>query len=202
MNRRELLFALVASLGGRASAGSAQQTTRIPVVGLLMTSAGLTDPVFEDLRKGLHDAGYIDGQNIKLEFRVAQGHADRLGRLAEELVQLNVDVIVVATEPALLAAKQSTSKIPIVATIFDYDPVAAGVIDSLAHPGGNITGIFTRAPELVAKRLELPKEAVPVLSRVAVLWDSYGRRQLGDVEIAARAIGIRLQSIQLGPVNT
>jgi putative ABC transport system substrate-binding protein len=197
VNRRDFLFSVMASLAGWTSVGSAQQSPRIPILGLLMTSAGPNDPVFEDLRKGLHDAGYVDGQNIKLEFRVAQGHADRLRHLAEELVQLNVDAILVATEPALLAAKQSTSKIPIVATIFDYDPVAAGMIDSLGHPGGNVTGIFTRAPELVAKRLELLKEAVPGLSRVAVLWDSYGSRQLGDVESAARAIGIRLQSIQL-----
>ena len=99
----------------------------------------------------------------------------------------------------MLAAKRSTSTIPIVAALFDYDPVAAGLIDSLAHPGGNITGVFTRAPELIGKRLELLKEAIPNLSRVAVFYDSYGRRQVEDVQSASRSLGIQLVLTELTP---
>jgi len=99
----------------------------------------------------------------------------------------------------LVAAKRSTSTIPIIAALFDYDPVATGLIDSLAHPGGNITGIFTRAPELIGKRLELLKEAVPRLSRVAVFYDPYGRRLVEDVQAASRSLGVQLVLAELAP---
>src|SRR5262249_16614037 len=161
----------------------------------LFISAGPDDPLIHAICKGLLELGYIEGRDFRVEYR--GGQVDRLPRLAKELVQLKVDFIIVAAEGALIAAKRSTSTIPIIAALFDYDPVAAGLIDSLAHPGGNITGVFTRAPELIGKRLELLKEAVPNLSHVAVLYDSYGRRQVEDVQSASRSLGIQLVPTEL-----
>lgn len=164
-----------------------------------LTSAGADDPAIHAVSNGLRELGYVEGHDFRFEYRGAQGQVDRLPRLAEELVQLKVDFIIVGTEAALLAAKQSTGTIPIVAALFDYDPVAAGLVESLAHPGGNITGVFTRAPELIGKRLELLKEAVPSLSRVAVFYDSYGQRQIEDVRSASRSLGIHLVLMELRP---
>jgi putative tryptophan/tyrosine transport system substrate-binding protein len=196
---RFVLVAIALSCASFPISVCAQQPNQMAMVGLLMTSLGPNDPILGSLRNGLRDGGYVEGQNIRFEFRGAQGKAERLPHLADELVHLKVDAIVVSTEAALLAAKRSTSTIPIVVALFDYDPVAAGVVASLAHPGGNITGIFSRAPELIGKRLELLKEAVPNLSRVAVLYDSYGRRQLEDIEPAARSLGIQLHLTELKP---
>ena len=177
----------------------AEQPSRAYVVGLLFTGAGPDDPLVHAIAKGLADIGYVDGRDFRFEYRGAQGHLDRLQRLPDELVQLKVDVIVVATEAALLAAKQSSTTIPIVANLFDYDPVASGLIDSLAHPGGNVTGVFTRAPELIGKRIELLKEAIPSVSRIGVLYDSYGRPQLEAAQSAARSLGIQVVPIELQP---
>ena len=121
----------------------------------------------------------------------------RLPGLAEELVRLKVDAIVAGTEASVRAAKKATGTIPIVMVMYDYDPVASGLIDSISRPGGNITGIFPRHSDLVGKRLELLKEAVPRLSRVAVFWDAYSRRQLDELEPAARSLGVQLQLIEL-----
>lgn len=177
----------------------AEQPSRVLVLGVLFISAGPDDPLIHAISKGLLELGYLEGRDFRVEYRGAQGQVDRLPRLAVELVQLKVDFIIVAAEAALVAAKRSTSTIPIIAALFDYDPVAAGLIDSLAHPGGNITGVFTRAPELIGKRLEILKEAVPHLSRVAVFYDSYGRRLVEDVQSASRSLGIRLVLTELTP---
>ena len=155
------------------------------------------DGQVEAVRTGLRELGYVDGRNIRIEYRGAQGQADRLPRLAEELVRLKVDALVVGAEPAVRAARQATGTIPIVMVLYDYDPVVAELIDSFSRPGGNITGIFTRQSELVGKRLELLKQALPGVSRVAVFWDSFGRRQLEELEPAARSLGIQLQLVQL-----
>jgi putative tryptophan/tyrosine transport system substrate-binding protein len=177
----------------------AEQPSRVLVLGVLFTSAGPGDPLVHAISKGLLEVGYVEGRDFRVEYRGAQGQVNRLPRLAEELVQLKVDFIIVATEAALVAAKRSTSTIPIIAALFDFDPVAAGVIDSLAHPGRNITGVFTRAPELIGKRLELLKEAVPHLSRIAVFYDSYGRRLVEDVQSASRSLDIPLVLTELTP---
>src|SRR5690349_18524721 len=177
----------------------AEQPSRVLVLGVLFISAGPDDPLIHAISKGLLELGYVEGRDFRVEYRGAQGQIDRLPHLAEELVQLKVDFIIVAAEAALVAAKRSTSTIPIIAALFDYDPVAAGLINSLAHPGGNITGVFTRAPELIGKRLELLKEAVPHLSRVAVFYDSYGRRLVHDVQSASRSLGIHLVLTELTP---
>lgn len=167
-----------------------------------MIYIGPNDLAVRALRKGLEDHGYVDGRNVQIAFRGAEGDIGRLPKLLGELIQLGADVIVVGNEPALRIAKQGTSSVPIVAALYDYDPVASGIIESYARPGGNVTGVFTHEPSLPAKRLELLREALPGASNVAVFWDSFGQRQLHDLEGAARAMGIKLQPIPLeAPYN-
>jgi putative ABC transport system substrate-binding protein len=179
-----------------APSATAQQPIKVPVIGMLMVSAGPNDSVVEAFRLGLREQGYVDGRNLRIEFRSARGRADRLPRLADELVRLKVDVLFAAAEPSLLAAKRSTSTIPIVVVANDYDLVASGLIVSYARPGGNVTGVSTLHSELVGKQLELLKEAVPGVSRVAVLWDSFSRRHLKKLEDAARLLNIELQPVE------
>jgi putative ABC transport system substrate-binding protein len=163
-----------------------------------MTGAGPDDPLVKALHKGLKDAGYVEGQNIKLEFRSARLHPERAPRLAEELVQLKPDVIVAGAETAINAAKQATQTIPIVMVIFD-DPRSAGLIKSISQPGQNITGIFTRQPELTGKRLELLREIVPGVSRVAVLLDGFSKNEIDEVKPAADALGVETIFQELHP---
>ena len=180
-----------------AALAPAQQPSRVPVIGVLMVSGGPNDPVVEAFRKGLRERGYVEGRNIRMEHRSAQGHIDRLPRLAEVLVQLKVDVILAPIAPLLRAAKQATGTIPIIMVAHDYDPVALGLVDSLSRPGGNITGISTLQSELVGKRLELLKDALPKAKRVAVFWDDFGRQQLDELIPAARILGLQLELIEL-----
>ena len=139
---RSILLAISLSISVLASPALAEQPSRAYVVGLLFTGAGPDDPLVHAIAKGLSDLGYVNGRDFRFEFRGAQGQLDRLQRLADELVQLKVDVIVVATEAALRAAKQSSTTIPIVANLTDYDPVASGLIDSLAPSRRKRYGYF------------------------------------------------------------
>ena len=153
----------------------------------------------ETIRLALRELGYIEGQNIAIEYRYAEGKRDRLPELAAELVRLKVDVIVVAGGDARVrAAMNATKTIPIVMTGGGSDPVEAGLIDSLARPGGNVTGITNLSRELGGKRLELLKEAVPKLARVAVLYDPAARPSVLEVKeylpTAARALGLTIRS--------
>ena len=159
----------------------------------------------EGFRQGLRDLGYVEGRNVVIEFRDAEGKLERLPALAAELVALKVDVIVVGGTVAALAAKQATKTVPIV-FVSAVDPVTDGLVTSLARPGGNVTGLSTLAPELVGKRLEQLKQAVPGVSQVAVLWQpgALGERTEKDLrkeaEVAARALGVRLQFVEVrGP---
>lgn len=172
MNRRVLLLGLASLLGTVCVTVRAQERGRVPVVGVLTASVGPEDPGLQALRKGLREAGYVEGSSIRFEYRTAQGQAQRLPQLAKELVALKVDVIVLGNEEALRAAQQATSAIPIVMIFFGDDPVAAGLIDSLSRPGGNVTGVAVGLRELVGKRLELLKELLPGVSRVAVFWNA------------------------------
>jgi putative ABC transport system substrate-binding protein len=146
---------------------------------------------------GLRELGWIEGKNLSIEYRWAAGEQDRLPALAADLVRRDVELIVTSSTPAALAAKQATARIPIVIT-FVADPVGSGLVASLARPGGNITGITTLTPELVAKRLELIKQVVSHASRIAVLWDPGGlaegtRRNMREqAEAAARELGVAL----------
>ena len=159
------------------------------------------------MRQGLRDLGYVEGRNVVIEIRDAEGEAERLPALAAELVALKVDVIVAPNTPQALAAKQATRTLPIVFS-FVADPVASGLVTSLARPGGNVTGLSSLTPELVGKRLELLTQAVPGVSRVAVLWQPgfQGERTEKDMlkgaDVAARALGVRLQFVEAqGPAD-
>jgi len=196
MTRRNVLLALALNLAVAATATWAQQTNKIPVVGILMVAAGPDDALNEALREGLRELGYVEGRNIRIEFRTAQGHLDRLPSLAEELVQLKADVIVVPTPLGAQALRRATSTIPIVVALFD--PVASGLVTNLAHPGGNVTGLSSMSSELRAKRLQLLKETIPRLARVAVLWNPamiptpLQTTFVEDLKAAARSLSIEL----------
>jgi putative ABC transport system substrate-binding protein len=171
----------------------AQQAAKIPRIGWL-TGGGLSTEAGEAFRQGLRELGYVEGKNIVIEWRVAEGKRDRVSALAAELVRLKVDVIITGSATDTRAAKAATATIPIVMTN-DGDPVGNGFVASLARPGGNITGLSTLSPEISGKRLELLKEIVPKLSRVAVFGTSTSAsnaRELKEVELAAGALGVNL----------
>ena len=204
MNKRKLgSFALWAMLFTLCFPAEAQQPKKIPRIGFLTGVSSPTNSArHEAFRQGLRELGYVEGKNIVIEYRSAEGKFDRLPALAAELVRLKVDIIVTGGGATTRAGKAATTTIPIVMTQ-DGDPVANGFVASLARPGGNITGLATLAPELSGKRLELLKEIVPRLSRVAVLGNSAqpGNAQtLREVELAAKAFGVQLQYLDvLGP---
>jgi putative ABC transport system substrate-binding protein len=171
----------------------AQQPARIPRIGILNpTSSSFFLPRVEAFRQRLRELGYVEGKNILIEYRYAEGKFERLTDLAAELVQLKVDVIVTAG-PGVLAAKKASTTIPIVFGAAS-DPVGAGIVSSLARPGGNITGLSNIAQDLAGKRLELLKEAFPKVARVASLRQSVrgGNPYLTEMEAAAKALGVKL----------
>jgi putative tryptophan/tyrosine transport system substrate-binding protein len=201
MKKEVLALALCAVLFALWLPAPAQQPKKVPRIGFLGTSsASALAARIEAFRQGLRELGYLEGKNIVTEWRSAEGKLDRLPTLATELVRLKVDVIVTTGPTATRAAKEATSTIPIVMT-FDNDPVGNGFVASLARPGGNITGLSTLAPEISGKQLELLKEVVPRLSRVAVLGSSTtpGNTQaLKEVELAAGAFGVKVQYLDVG----
>src|SRR5438132_3760646 len=164
------LFILATLILAPVYPAHAQKQATIPRMGMLYLSAPPPNPVVDGFMQGLRELGYIDGKNIIIEYRFAEGKEDRLPELATELVRLKVDAIFTAGTPAIFALKQATKTIPIV-FFSTSDPIGTGVVASLAHPGGNITGISVLASELWPKRLELLKEIFPKLSRVAMLWN-------------------------------
>jgi putative ABC transport system substrate-binding protein len=178
----------------------AQQPAKIPRIGFLgAASASANSARIEAFRQGLRELGYVEGKNIVVEYRYADGKSDRLPALAAELIGLKVDVIVSGGAAATRPAKEATSTIPIVMTN-DNDPVGSGFVASLARPGGNITGLSTLAPELSGKRMEILREIIPRLSRVAVLASSTqpGYAQaLEEMELAAKAFGLKLQHLNV-----
>ena len=182
------------------SLAQAQQTGKVPRIGYLAATSLSANAVrIEAFRQGLRELGYVEGKNIVIEWRFAEGKLDRLPALAAELVRLKVDVIVTSASTQTPVAKAATSTIPIVMAQ-DSDPVGSGFVASLARPGGNITGLSTLSPELSGKRLELLKEIVPRLSRVAVLGSSNNpgnTQSLKEVELAAAAFGVQLQYLDV-----
>ncbi len=184
---------LVAPLGARA-----QQTGRLPRVGVLSTTNPRTTTFFEALVQRLHELGHVEGQNLVIEFKNAEGDVGRLPALAGALVRSNVDVIL-ATGPevTLQAARKATTTVPIVVAAVDFDPIARGYVASLAKPGGNVTGVVLRQIELTSKRMQLLKEALPNVTRVAVLWDAISADQWREVEKTAAGLGLRLQGVEL-----
>jgi putative tryptophan/tyrosine transport system substrate-binding protein len=169
----------------------------------LVGSSSFYSAWIDVFRQGLKELGYIEGKNIAIEYRYAEGKADRLPALATELVGLKVEVVFTSSTPSVLAVKKATSTIPIVFVSIS-DPVANGLVTSLARPGGNITGLSIVAVELSGKRLELLKEAVPSVTRVAFMWNSANPAQApqwGEAQAAAQALGLQLQSLEVRSAN-
>jgi putative ABC transport system substrate-binding protein len=205
--RAALIVVLALGLLAASLAGDAQQAAKIARIGYLATNLAVTPHLREAFRQGLRDLGYVEGRNVVIEYRDAEVKPERLPALAAELVALKVDVIVAPTTPAALAAKQATRTLPIVFA-FAADPVTSGLVTSLARPGGNVTGLSLLTPELVGKCLEHLKQAVPGVSRVAVLQQpgALGERtekdMLKEAEGAARALGVQLQVVEArGPAD-
>ena len=198
---QKLLFLLMVNffLGG-AVPGDAQQPAKISRIGFLLAVPPSTVSArVEAFRQGLRALGYVEGKNIVIEWRSSEGKADRLPALAAELVRLKVDVIVSGGAPPTRAAKQATATIPVVMG-YDDDPIGSGFVESLARPGGNITGLATLAPEISGKQIELLKEVIPKLTRVAVLGDASqsGHPQvLREINLAADALRVQIQFVEI-----
>ena len=191
-----LFFALCLS-------AEAQQPKKVPRIGYLVSTSRTDLSARTDaFRRGLRDLGYVEGKNIVLEYRYAEGRSERFPVLVAELVQLKVDALVLTALPAIRAAKQASKTIPIV-MITGQDPVAMGLIDSLARPGGNITGVARLTRELSGKRLELLKETIPEIARAGLLWNVNGLAldiNFKEYEAAARALKLQIQSLEVvGP---
>ena len=199
MDRRTFLALISGSLLAAPLAAAAQQTGKVHRIGYLSIASGPSART-EALRQGLRELGYIEGKNITIEYRFAQEKTDRLRSLATELVDLKVDLIVTGGPTATRAAQQATRALPVVMA-WGGDPVEARFVASLAHPGGNITGLTSMATELGSKRLGLLKEAVPQMSRVAVFWNpnhSEASASFRETDGAIRALGLSLESIEVG----
>jgi putative ABC transport system substrate-binding protein len=203
--RRKLLVALGASAFTAPLVLLAQQApTKVRRIGLLSTLSP-SDAVLwhQAFRLGLRDLGWVEGKNISIEYRYAEGRNDRLPDLAADLVRLKVDIIVTSFTTDTLVAKNATKAIPIVIAAVS-DPVASGLVESLARPGGNITGLSTMTLQLAGKRLELLKEMVPRLSRVAVLWNPQGSASTlswKELQLSARQLGLQLHSLEVRSPN-
>jgi putative ABC transport system substrate-binding protein len=194
--RSVIIIALTLLCAPRAV--EAQQPGQVARVGFLASQSPHRSIGFPALKQRLRELGYVEGQNLRLEFRTTEGHLERFPDLAAELVRLPVDVLVASgPEAALRAAKDATSMLPIVMVAIDYDPIALGYIAGLPQPGGNITGVFLQQLELTSKRLELLKEGLPQLRRVAVLWDGPSADQRRAAANAARELGVQVQSLEL-----
>src|SRR5262249_3430618 len=199
MNTKMIVCLVAATLLFNASFADAQQTGKIFRVGYLDVSTAAGSVVLVDaLRQELTKLGWIEGKNITIEYRFAEQKSERLPELAAELVRLKVDLIVASGPPSASAAKKATMTIPIVITT--GDPVGLGLVASLARPGGNLTGVSSLAPELITKRLEILKDAVPKLTRVGVLWWSGSRiqqeNQFKEIWPAALALKLNLDEIE------
>ena len=199
MNKKITVLALCAMLFALSYSASAQQPKKVPRIGYLLAGDPTSESArFEAIRLALRELGYIEGQNVAIEYRYAEGKVDRATELAAELMRLKVDIIVVTGGPSgIRAAKNATKTIPIVMGSTPADPVEAGLVDRLARPGGNVTGVTNLSRELGGKRLELLKEAVPKLARVAVLYEPAIPAAVLDVKealpAAARALGLTIQ---------
>ena len=200
MKKPILFLAITALILARAPLAAAQQPKKVPRIGYLIGQSRSTAAVrIDPFRQGLRELGYVEGKNIVIEWGSSEEKLDPLPALAAELVRLKVDIIVTAGPIPTRAAKEATSTIPIVMTQ-DSDPVGSGFVASLARPGGNITGLSTLRPELSGKQLELLKEVIPKLSRVAVFGTSThpGNAQiLREVELAAGGFGVKLQYLDV-----
>ena len=199
MSRKIFIWLLATNFLATVSFAEAQQPGRMFKLGMLLPGSPSSEArSLEALHQRLRELGYVEGKNLTIEYRYAEGRLETLPALADELVRLKVDVIVTSSGPAIQAAKNATKTIPIVFGSA-ADPVGGGLVASLAKPGGNVTGSALLAPELNGKRLELLKEAFPKFTRVAFLWstiESSGKR-FKEAEALAKALGLRLQSVSV-----
>ena len=199
MRRRAFLAEMAVAVMGSSIARAEQPSGKIPRVGILTPAESAATPIFEAFRQGLRELGYVEGQNLVTESRYAEGREERLPELAAELVRLKVDVIVAPGTAAIQAAQHATRTIPIVMTGAN-DPAGQGLVASLAHPGGNTTGLSNLGVELPGKRLELLKETVPQSTRIAVLGnpaDPAYEPARNTVTVAAQALGLHLHGVDL-----
>jgi putative ABC transport system substrate-binding protein len=201
IDRRMFLVATAGSLLAAPLAAEAQQAAKIARIGLLGNDPVGGAHLLEAFRQGLRDLGYVEGRNVVIEYRWAEGKFERLPALTAELVELKVDVILATTVLTAVVAKQAIKTIPIV-FFAAADPIRSGLVTSLARPGGNVTGLSVLSPELIGKRLELLKQAVPGIRRVAVLWEPDGGGERTDkdmlkrAEVAGQALGVRPQYVE------
>jgi ABC-type uncharacterized transport system substrate-binding protein len=198
-NKRLCCLVLCATLHGLCLPAGAQQPTKIPRIGYLTLSSSSPSPLQEAFRGGLRQLGYIEGQTIHIEYRYAAGKVEHLKELAAELAGLKLDIIVAANTQSIEASRRATKTIPIVFPV-TFDPVASGFVASLARPGGNLTGLTTLNQEVAGKRVELLKEVLPKLSRVAVFRDPTNTGSLfalKETEAAANHMGIRTQVLEV-----
>jgi putative tryptophan/tyrosine transport system substrate-binding protein len=204
-----LALTITLLLGGLFNpvAAESQPAASVPRIGILTLNLVANPHLQEAFLQGLRDLGYVEGRNVVIEYRDAKGRSEQLPALAAELVALKVDVLLAGGTTQAMAAQRATSTLPIVFAQA-ADPVAGGLVTSLARPGGNVTGLSNLAPELIGKCLEQLKQAVPEVRRVAVLWQPSGlgertdKEQLTGAEVAARALGVRLQFVEArGPAD-
>jgi putative tryptophan/tyrosine transport system substrate-binding protein len=198
MSKKVCCFALCVLLLTPSFLVDAQQPKKIPRIGVLRPGLAAA-PNYEAFRQGLRELGYVEDQNVVLEFRDGEAKAERLADLSAELIRLNVDVIVTSSTPAIQAAKQATATIPIVMA-FSGDPVGTGLVASLAKPGGNITGLSDIGPEISGKQLELLKEAFPTISRVGFFLNpsnQSNRLRLKAAEATAGELKVQIQALEV-----
>lgn len=195
MERRRFLTALA---GGVLAVPRVARAQAKPVrLGVVSAGAPRASPHWVAFAQRLAELGYVEGRNLEIEFRNAQGTAERFPALMTELVRSGIDVLLpIGPEPSLRAARDATTTVPIVVVAIDYDPIARGYVASLARPGGNITGIFLRQPELTPKRIELLREVLPTVHRVAMFWDEFSADQAEEAGSAAHAAGLELERFE------
>ena len=194
--RRRFLAVLAGGLLA-APLAEAQQDSKVVRIGAVSAGAPRSSPHWVAFAQRMAELGYVEGKNASIEFRSAEGKPERFPVLLSELARQPVDVILaVGPEGSLRAAREATTTIPIVAVAIDYDPIARGYVAGLARPGGNITGVFLRQPELTAKRVELLREVVPKVRRLAIFWDAFSADQLQEAEAVARTIGLQVERFE------
>jgi putative ABC transport system substrate-binding protein len=197
IERRRFIEVIAGGILAAPLVAQAQSQAKVSRIGILATANPRSAPFYQAFEQRLRELGYVEGQNIAFEYRDAEGKLDRLPALAAELVRLNVNAIVTATDAATRAVKEATTAIPILIVGINFDPVALGYVASLARPGANVTGVFFLHLELTAKRFELFKQMLPTVNRVAVFSDLFAVDQLTKVEAANRSLRLKLQPLKL-----
>jgi putative ABC transport system substrate-binding protein len=200
MDRREFIGTLAGGLLAAPVVAGAQSPDKIARLGIINSGVNpRSASFFQAFEERLRDLGWVDGKNLRVEFRVPKDPSD-FAVIAAEFVRLNVDVILAGgPEPSLKAAREATTTIPIVIVALNYDPLTKGYIASLAHPGGNVTGVFSRSPEQGAKQLELLKATVPSVRVVGILWEAFAIDQLSMIDASAAPLHMRLEKVEVRP---